>query len=312
MAGPTAKSTPASKDGPPPLPTCDPLTGWESPGADAAVHDAAVDADDDLAPHPALVLRDVSVVRDGRALLDGIDWTVRAGERWVVLGPNGSGKSTLLRVAGLWLRPTRGHVEVDGEVSGRTDVRTLRARIGYASAALADSLRADVTALDVVMTGRRAALEAWWHTWTDDDRDRARVELRRVGADALAGRTFGTLSSGERQRVLLARALAGSPALLLLDEPAAGLDVGAREDLVDRLAVLAADPGVAPTVLVTHHVEEIPPGATHGLLLRDGRIVASGPIDEVVADDPLSACFDQSLVVTVEDGRRTARRATDG
>jgi iron complex transport system ATP-binding protein len=270
--------------------------------------DADVDAGAARPTRAALVLRDVSVVRDGRALLDGVDWTVGSGERWAVLGPNGSGKSTLLRVAGLWLRPTRGHVEVDGEVSGRTDVRSLRARIGYASAALADSLRADVTALDVVMTGRRAALEAWWHTWTEDDRDRARAELDRVGAGALAARTFGTLSSGERQRVLLARALAGSPALLLLDEPAAGLDLGAREDLVERLDALAADPSVAPTVLVTHHVEEIPAGATHGLLLRAGRIVAAGPIDEVVADAPLSACFDQPLLVTEHDGRRAARR----
>jgi len=257
---------------------------------------------------PALELHGVEVVRAGRRILAGVDWTVRPGERWVVLGPNGSGKTTLLRVAGLWLRPTAGTVAVAGETSGRTDVRTLRARIGFTSAALSDSLRADVDALDVVMTGRRAALEAWWHPWTEADRDAARAELDRVGASALAGRRFGTLSSGERQRVLLARALAGAPALLLLDEPAAGLDLGAREDLVDRLGALAADPATAPVVLVTHHPEEIPPGFTHALLVRDGAVSAAGPIDAVLADGPLSACFGLPLAVTHAGGRVTARR----
>lgn len=256
----------------------------------------------------ALDLADVAVVRQGRALLDGVSWTVRPGERWVLLGPNGSGKTTLLRVAGLWLRPTRGAVAVDGLVSGRTDVRSLRARIGFTSIALSDSLRADVDALDVVMTGRRAQLEAWWATWTDEDREAARSEMERVGVAHLAGRTFGTLSAGERQRVLLARALAGTPALLLLDEPAAGLDLGAREDLVDRLSALAADPRSPATVLVTHHPEEVPPGYTHALLLRDGRAVAAGPIREVVADGPMSDAFALDLAVTWEAGRVSARR----
>jgi iron complex transport system ATP-binding protein len=261
-----------------------------------------------VVPTPALQVEDVAVVRSGRALLDDVAWTVGDGERWVLLGPNGSGKTTLLRVAGLWLRPTRGSVAVAGETSGRTDIRTLRARIGFTSAALADSLRADVDALDVVMTGRRAALEAWWHTWTDDDRAAAHVEMERVGAAHLAGRAFGTLSSGERQRVLLARALAGTPALLLLDEPASGLDLGAREDLVDRLGALAADQAAPATVLVTHHPEEIPPGYTHALLLRDGRVVAAGPIRDVVADGPLSESFGLDLAVTWSGSRVSARR----
>lgn len=256
----------------------------------------------------ALEIDSVSVRRSGRALLDGIDWTIRTGERWALLGPNGSGKTTLLRVAGLWLRPTSGTVTVAGERSGRTDVRDLRARIGVTSAALADSLRADIDALDVVMTGRRAALEAWWHDWTDDDRDAARDEMVRVGAEHLAGRRFGTLSSGERQRVLLARALAGSPDLLLLDEPAAGLDLGAREDLLDRLTALAADPASPPSVLVTHHPEEIPVGTTHALLLRGGTVVGQGPIADVVADEPLSAAFGLDLEVTWAVGRVAARR----
>ena len=262
-------------------------------------------ADDEV---PALHLAGIHVVRSGQHLLDGVDWTIRPGERWVVLGPNGSGKTTLVRVAGLWLRPTTGTVAVAGEVSGRTDIRILRARIGLTSAALADSLRADVDALDVVMTGRQAALEAWWHPWSDDDRDRARREMARVGAEHLAGRRFGTLSSGERQRVLLARALAGDPVLLLLDEPAAGLDLGAREDLVDRLDALAADPATAPMALVTHHPEEIPPAVTHALLLRAGRVVAAGPAEEVLADGPVSEAFALDLEVTRTGGRTTARR----
>ncbi len=257
---------------------------------------------------PALALTGITVTRQGRDLLHRVDWTVGPGERWVLLGPNGSGKTTLLRVAGLWLRATSGSVAVAGEVSGRTDVRALRARIGFTSAALADSLRADVDALDVVMTGRRAALEAWWHRWTDADRDAARTEMERVGAAHLAGRRFGTLSSGERQRVLLARALAGTPALLLLDEPASGLDLGAREDLVDRLAALAVEDGTPATVLVTHHPEEIPPGYTHALLLRDGEVVAAGSIGEVIADGPLSEAFALDLEVDWTEGRAAARR----
>ncbi len=257
---------------------------------------------------PALELHGVGVMRAGRALLADVDWTVRPGERWALLGPNGSGKTTLVRVAGMWLRPTTGSVAVAGEVSGRTDVRTLRGRIGLTSAALADSLRADVDALDVVMTGRRAALEAWWHPWTDADRDAAHAEMTRVGAEHLAGRRFGTLSSGERQRVLLARALAGDPVLLLLDEPAAGLDLGAREELVDRLGALAEDSATAPLVLVTHHPEEIPPGTTHALLLRDGQVMAAGPAEEVLSDEPLSATFGLDLDVTREADRTTARR----
>lgn len=262
----------------------------------------------DTHPTPVLHLGQVNVRREGRAIVDGVTWAVRPGERWVVMGPNGSGKTTLLRIAGLWLRPTSGEVTVDGQVSGRVDIRTLRARIGFTSLALSDSLRADVDALDVVMTGRRAALEAWWHTWTDADREAAQQEMDRVGVAHLAGRRFGTLSAGERQRVLLARALAGTPVLLLLDEPAAGLDLGAREDLVDRLGALAADPATPAVVLVTHHPEEIPAGFTHALLLRDGRAVAAGPIREALADAPLSEAFGLPLAAAWDGDRLTARR----
>jgi iron complex transport system ATP-binding protein len=264
----------------------------------------------DPAAAPAIRLVGVTVVRDGRAIVDGVDWTVRDGERWAVLGPNGSGKTTLLRIASLYLHPTAGAVEVLGARLGRVDVRRHRIRIGLVSPAFADLLRADVTALDVVMTAREAALEAWWHSYGDDDRDAARALLARTGAGALAERTFGTLSSGERQRVLLARSLWGDPGLVLLDEPTAGLDLGAREDLVGRLAGLAADPTTPPTVLVTHHVEEIPAGFTHALLLRDGRVVARGPIEEVLDAGPLSATFGLPLALDRRDGRYAARAVT--
>lgn len=253
--------------------------------------------------YPVLDLRDVGLRRDGRLLLDGVTWRVGPTDRWVVLGPNGSGKTSLLRIASLWLHPTTGTVQVLGEELGRTDVRPLRARIGVSSAALADQLRPDLLVRDVVVTSRRGALEPWWHTYDDHDRERAAAALSRVGADHLARRTFGTLSSGERQRVQLARTLAAEPDLLLLDEPSAGLDLGAREDLVARVGALAADLSVAPTVLVTHHVEEIPEGFTHVLLLRGGRVVAAGPLADTLTEPALSDTFAISVRLATEDGR---------
>ena len=252
---------------------------------------------------PALDLADVSLRRDGRALLDSVTWRVGARERWVVLGPNGAGKTTLLRIASLWLHPSSGSVHVLGEELGRTDVRPLRARIGVSSAALADQLRPDLVVADVVVTSRRGALEPWWHTYDDEDRARAADALDRVGAAHLARRTFGTLSSGERQRVQLARTVAAEPDLLLLDEPSAGLDLGAREDLVDRIGALAQDPTVAPTVLVTHHVEEVPVGFTHVLLLRDGRVVAAGPLADTLTEPLLAETFGVPVRLAHEDRR---------
>lgn len=251
---------------------------------------------------PVLVLEHVSVVRDGRALLDDVGWTVRPGEHWVVLGPNGSGKTTLVRVASLWLHPSAGTVRVLGGELGHVDVRTHRERIGLSSAGLADGLRPTLRAADVVVTARHGALEPWWHHYTAEERDRAAALLDRLGAGTLAARAFGTLSSGERQRVLLARALMADPGLLLLDEPCAGLDVGGREALVASLATLAADPATPPMVLVTHHLEEIPPGFTHALLLRGGRVAAAGPAGEVLTDAGLSACFGLPLAVARDPG----------
>jgi iron complex transport system ATP-binding protein len=260
-------------------------------------------------PPPALRLTRVDVARPPVTILAGVDWTVRPGERWVVLGPNGSGKTTLLRLASLYVHPRRGEVEVLGERLGRVDVRRLRTRIGFVSPAFADLLRPEVTALDAVMSAREAALETWWHTYGEDDRTHAVDLLARMGAEGLADRTFGTLSSGERQRVLLARSLWDEPGLVLLDEPTAGLDLGAREDLVARLSDLAADPSTPPTVLVTHHVEEIPRGFTHALLLRDGRIVAAGPIASVLTAPALSEVFGLALDLDRRDGRYAARAA---
>ena len=245
-------------------------------------------------------------MRDDNVLLAAIDWQVDPGDRWVVLGPNGSGKTTLLRVASLYLHPSRGEVAVDGQWLGRTDVRQLRTRIGLASPAFGDLLRPQLTGTEVVMTARYAALEPWWHTYDDDDRARANQLLDRFGVAHTADRAVATMSSGERQRVLLSRAFAGDPAIVLLDEPTAGLDLGGREDLVARLGVLAQESG-PPTVLVTHHVEEIPAGTTHGLLLRAGQVVAQGPLEEVLTEVQLSATFGLPLTLERAHGRWTAR-----
>jgi iron complex transport system ATP-binding protein len=255
----------------------------------------------------ALHLEDVGVTREGRPILRDVRWTVGPGEHWVVLGANGSGKSTLVRIAALDLHPTTGTVDVLGERLGRTDVRSLRRRIGYASAALADSLRPSITAFDVVLTARRGALEPWWHTYDDDDRARATASLERLGVAHLGARPFGTLSSGERQRVLIARTLVNDVGLVLLDEPNAGLDLGGREWLVAGLQELADDPATPPMVLVTHHVEEIPPAFSRALLLRGGRPVAAGPTAEVLTSERLSDTYRLALEVTERDGRFSAR-----
>jgi iron complex transport system ATP-binding protein len=253
---------------------------------------------------PVLAYRGVTLCFDpGRPVLCGIDWEVGPGERWVVLGANGSGKSSLLRLAGGWLFPTTGTVDVLGHRLGRVDIRTLRRRLGYASGALAASLRPGVTGLEAVMAAKNAALETWWHSYDDADRARARALLERMGCEHLADRAVSTASDGERQRIQLARTLMVDPDLLLLDEPTAGLDLGGREALVGRLADLAADRQAPATVLVTHHTEEIPPGFTHALLLRGGRVLAAGPLDETVTAAALSACFDTAVTLERRAGR---------
>ncbi len=244
-----------------------------------------------------LALSGVRLIRDGATILDGIDWRVRAGERWVVLGPNGSGKSSLCQIATLYVHPSAGSVSVLGHTLGRVDVRALRLRIGVASASLATLMQPTLTAEQIVVAGRHAALAHWWHICNDADWALARACLARVGCLAHAAQRFGTLSSGERQRVVLARALMTDPELLILDEPTAGIDLAGRERIIQTLAELAKDRAAPPLVVVTHHVEEIPPGFTHALLLAHGRITAAGPIDEVVTGERLSRCFDLELAV---------------
>jgi iron complex transport system ATP-binding protein len=255
----------------------------------------------------AVRLGGVGVVRDGFPILADVEWEVGREHRWVVLGPNGSGKTTLLRVAGMRLLPTRGTVEVLGQSYGRTDARALRRRVPFVSGAVLRSLRPTITAHDVVLTGRYADLEPWWHDYDDADHARAEQLLARAGVAQVSSRTFEMLSEGERQQVMLARALMAEPGLLLLDEPAAGLDLANRERLVTRLAELSADPGTPPLVLVTHHLEEIPPGITHAALLRRGRILAAGPAGEVLSSEAVSACFELPVRVERTGGRFTAR-----
>jgi iron complex transport system ATP-binding protein len=246
---------------------------------------------------PALDLQDITVVRDARLILDAVSLRVESDQRWLVLGANGSGKTTLVRIAAMYDHPTRGVVSVMGETLGSTDVRELRRRIGYVSASFAAELRPALLARDVVMTARHAALEPWWHRYDDEDRRRAVECLDRMRVAALAERSFGSLSSGEQQRVLLARSLMNDPGVVLLDEPSARLDLGGREQLVGALAEIVDDPSAPALVLVTHHLDEVPAGMTHALLLREGRVLVAGAFDDVVTAPNLSECFGLALRV---------------
>jgi iron complex transport system ATP-binding protein len=256
---------------------------------------------------PIIALQGVGVRRQGTVVLDGIDWSVGPRERWVILGPNGSGKTTLLTLAGARLWPSSGTVEILGSRLGRVDVRTLRPRIALVSGSVTRQLRADLSARAVVVSGRYGALETWWHTYSDKDWAEADRLLEEIGFGAIGDRPFGVISEGERQHVLLARALIGRPELLLLDEPAAGLDLGARERLVSRLGVLATDPSSPPMVLVTHHCEEIPRGFTHAGLVRQGNLVAAGPLHEVLTSALVSSTFDIAVTVGHRDGQWWSR-----
>jgi iron complex transport system ATP-binding protein len=254
-----------------------------------------------------IALAAVGVRREGTVVLDGVDWTVREGERWVILGANGSGKTTLLTLAGARLWPSSGSVEILGSRLGRVDVRTLRPRIALVSGSVTRQLRADLPARDVVVSGRHGALETWWHTYSEEDWADADRLLNETGFAAIGPRPFGVISEGERQHVLLARALMSRPELLLLDEPAAGLDLGARERLVARLGVLAADRDSPTMVLVTHHCEEIPRGFTHAGLVRQGKLVAAGPLESVITSSLVSSCFDIAVTAGQRDGRWWSR-----
>ena len=252
-------------------------------------------------------LAGVTVVRGGATLVEDITWTVDESDRWVVIGPNGAGKTTLLQVLAAQIHPTGGVAGLLGEVLGTVDVFELRPRIGLTSAALAERIPRGERVHDVVVSASYAVLGRWREVYDELDHERAGELLAQLRIDRLADRTFGTLSEGERKRVQIARALMTDPELLLLDEPAAGLDLAGRESLVKTLGELATDPYAPASVLVTHHVEEIPDGITHALLIRLGRVVAAGPLRTTLTSANLSATFDMPLDLTEADGRWAAR-----
>jgi iron complex transport system ATP-binding protein len=263
----------------------------------------AIEVDPDL----VVSLRGVDVRRGDKYLLRDVNWDIELDERWVVLGPNGAGKTTLLQLLSAAMHPTAGTVHLLGEQLGRVDVLELKPRIGIASAALAQRIPPQERVTDIVVSAGYAVIGRWREAYGRVDVRRAATLLATVGAEHLADRTFGTLSEGERKRVQIARALMTDPELLLLDEPAAGLALGGREDLVARLSRIALDPDAATMVLVTHHVEEIPPGATHVLLLHDGRVQAAGLLSDVLTPENLSATFGLPLTVERLGGRWFAR-----
>ena len=256
-----------------------------------------------------LQFSDVSVVRDGNAILKSLTWTVDASERWVILGPNGAGKTTLLQLAGAQMHPTSGRVQVLDDSLGKTDVFELRPRIGFASSALARRVPGDERVIDVVLTAAYSVTGRWNEEYEDVDIRRAQRVLEEWKLSHLEGRRFGDLSDGEQKRVQIARSVMTDPELLLLDEPAASLDLGAREELVSLLGGFAREEKSPAIVMVTHHVEEIPTGFTHALLLADGALQAAGVIDEVITSENLSSAFSLPLEVTKTDGRFAARAA---
>ncbi|MDT5179135.1 MAG: iron complex transport system ATP-binding protein [Mycobacterium sp.] len=250
----------------------------------------------------------VTLRRGGKTLVGPVTWAVELDERWVVIGPNGAGKTSLLRIAAAMEHPSTGTAYVLGERLGKTDMSELRARVGLSSSALSQRIPDDEVVRDLVVSAGYAVLGRWRERYEDVDYEQAVDMLESLGAEHLAERTYGTLSEGERKRVLIARSLMTDPELLLLDEPAAGLDLGGREELVARLADLAADPDAPAIVLVTHHVEEIPPGFSHCLLLSEGKVVASGLLTDVLNSENLSKAFGQSIALELIDGRYFARR----
>ncbi|WP_371478980.1 ABC transporter ATP-binding protein [Kitasatospora sp. NBC_00315] len=254
-----------------------------------------------------LELVDVSVVREGRELVGQVSWSISEGERWVILGPNGAGKTTLLQIASTYLFPSTGKVTVLGEKLGEVDVFELRARIGLAGASMIDKLPADQSVLQTVLTAAYGMTASWHEKYEETDESRALALLDRLGMADFTTRRFGTLSEGERKRTLIARALMTDPELLLLDEPAAGLDLGGREDLVRRLGALAQDEFAPAMVMVTHHVEEIAPGFTHVLMIRQGKVLTAGPIDTELTARNLSLCFGLPLTLERHGDRWSAQ-----
>ncbi|MGP4053509.1 ABC transporter ATP-binding protein [Mycobacterium sp. 4D054] len=268
------------------------------------MQDPVPEADPDL----LIDFANVTLRRNGRLLVGPVTWSVELDERWVVIGPNGAGKTSLLRMAAAMEHPSSGTAYVLGERLGRVDMSELRSRVGLSSAALSQRVPDDEMVRDLVVSAGYAVLGRWREEYDEVDYVQAVDMLESVGAEHLAERTFGTLSEGERKRVLIARSLMTDPELLLLDEPAAGLDLGGREELVARMSDLAADPDAPALVLVTHHVEEIPPGFSHCLILSEGKVVDSGLLSDVLTAENLSKAFGQSIALDYIDGRYFARR----
>ncbi|WP_433584188.1 ABC transporter ATP-binding protein [Microbacterium hydrocarbonoxydans] len=258
----------------------------------------------------ALEFTDVVVRREGRNIIDHVSWQVQDDQRWVVLGPNGAGKTTLLQLADTLMHPTSGTVEVLGETLGRTDVFDVRPRIGFASSALAKRIPRDETVLNAVLTAAYSVLGRWNEEYEGIDDRRALRVLADWKLEHLADRLFGTLSDGEQKRVQIARAVMTDPELLLLDEPTASLDLGSREELLGLLSGFASSPTTPAMLMVTHHVEEIPVGFTHVLLIREGRVVAAGPIADALTAEALTETFGMPIVLTADEGRFAARAAS--
>ena len=260
-----------------------------------------------MAGEYVLELRDISVSRGGRSILGPITFAIRPNERWVVLGPNGAGKSTLLQILATRIFPSAGTVTVLDKEMGKADLSELRTRIGICGALISEDIPGDEKVRDVVLTAAYAILGRWNEAYDLWDESRAVALLTTFGVRDLADRSYGTLSEGERKRVQISRALMADPELLLLDEPAAGLDLGGREDLLRRFSIFASDPLAPASILVTHHIEEIPAGTTHALILKDGAIAVSGPIGDVITSEHVSAIFGIPISVTHEGDRYFAR-----
>jgi iron complex transport system ATP-binding protein len=254
-----------------------------------------------------LELSDISVRRGDRVILGPLNWKVLEGERWVILGPNGAGKTTLLQICSSLIHPTTGEINILGEKLGKVDVFELRTRIGLTSSALVEQLPPDELVMDVVLTAAYAMLGSWQEKYDLWDESRAMALLTALGVRELGERLFGSLSEGEKKRVQIARALMADPELLLLDEPASSLDLGGREDLLRRIESLSKDPLAPATVIVTHHIEEIPVGTTHALLLREGAVVAQGDVASVITDQNLTLAYGLAITVQTEGGRFFAR-----
>ncbi|WP_426707473.1 ABC transporter ATP-binding protein [Corynebacterium auriscanis] len=277
-----------------------------SPLISSPAKEAAVDED------IMIDMRGVSVVREGNAILSPLNWQVELDERWIIIGPNGAGKTTLMRVASAQMFPSTGIVRLVGEQMGKVDLREIRTAIGMSSSALAQRIPNDERVADLVISAGYDVLGRWREDYEAMDEDRAVEILESVGAIHLANRKWGTLSEGERKRTLIARALMTDPELLLLDEPGAGLDLGGREDLIQLLSELAADPDSPAIVMITHHVEEIPPGFTHAMLLDEGQVVAQGLLEDVMTSENLTRAYHQPIEVHHDRGRWCARRVRRG